>query len=478
MMKKKNLYVKYTRLALFIWIISVASATFTSCSDDDEIQIEAAWDGRLPQPEAEDYAFGGGSGTESDPYRISSPLHLAQLASNVNGSVSNYSGMYFRQTADICLENHEWTPVGIGSGIFFGGQYDGGGFAISGLSITKWNGDNIGLFGYIRKAVLKNINLEGAIELAAEDDEYSSRTRSCCGSVCGMATEYSVIENCAYGGLINAENTRYIVGGICGMIDGDGSLTECENRANLKAQIAGGIVGYMSGYELAIAHCRNSGTVRGQIYAGGILGQCDVGCAWEDDMYCLTMTCCENTGEIHASMSAGGLGGIVACDDVCSIIKTPFVLVEGCCNTTSVFIDYRNQFPTLGGLFGYMAYTHLKGCYNTGTLITDGPANRVTVGGMVGLAVFCNAFTSCYRAGEIDEMMERGAMIGRLSDLEPYGAEYEDCWTSKYLCEGDERNLSLFGADAWPQKSEYWSSVGGWNGGNPVYPRLWWQDEP
>lgn len=467
---------KQTWLILLISVISVVSATFMSCSDDDEIPIEVVWDGRLPQPQDADYAFGGGSGTESDPYCISSPLHLAQLASNVNGGVSNYSGKYFRQTGDINLENHEWTPIGIGAGILFAGQYDGGSFTISGLSITQWGGDNVGLFGCVQKAVLKNINLEGTIALVDKDElaVLGNMGHFYCGSVCGVA-QNSVIENCTYDGSIDATTVRY-VGGICGGMLEEGSFDNCENQADLNSVTVGGIVGYMSGYAIVVTHCRNSGIVRGSWYAGGILGESNSSYSWEEGTFSLTITCCENTGDIYSSWYAGGLGGLMTCDDSSLGVETPFILVKGCCNTAPVTIEYRNQLPMLGGLFGYVAYTHLIACYNTGLLSTDGPANKVTIGGLVGLTVFCNTFTSCYRAGDIDEL-ERGAMIGKLSDLEPYGIEYKDCWTSKYLSEADEKNLSLFGAGAWPQMSEYWVSVGGWNNGNPVYPQLWWKSK-
>ncbi len=472
---------KSTGLILLILAISAVSATFISCSDDDEITIEVVWDGRLPQPQDADYAFGGGSGTESDPYCISSSLHLAQLAANVNGGVSNYSGKYFRQTGDINLENHEWTPIGIGAGILFSGQYDGGGFAISGLSITQWGGNNVGLFGCVQEAVLKNINLEGTIALSDKDEltvlsnSNMDYLRSYCGSVCGMA-QNTVIENCTYDGSIDTDAAEYSVGGICGGMLEEGSFGNCENRADLKAGTAGGIVGYMSGYAIVIANCYNSGTVRGSRYAGGILGESSFEYSWEEGIFSLTITCCRNTGNIYSSMCAGGLGGLVTCDDSSSRVETLFILVKGCCNTAPVTIEYRNQLPLLGGLFGYTLNTHLIACYNTGILTTDGPAAKVTTGGLVGLLVFCNAFTSCYRAGDIDEL-ERGAMIGELSNLEPYGTEYKDCWTSKYLSEADEKNLSLFGADAWPQECEYWRSVGGWNNGNPVYPQLWWENK-
>ena len=44
--------------------------------------------------------FGGGTGSESDPYIISTITHLRTLADNVNGN-EHYSGMYFKVTENI-----------------------------------------------------------------------------------------------------------------------------------------------------------------------------------------------------------------------------------------------------------------------------------------------------------------------------------------------------------------------------------------
>ena len=52
---------------------------------------------------AETESYGGGSGTELDPYIISSAEHMAQLdADTVAG---NTDGKYYKLTADITIEN-------------------------------------------------------------------------------------------------------------------------------------------------------------------------------------------------------------------------------------------------------------------------------------------------------------------------------------------------------------------------------------
>lgn len=89
--------------------------------------------------------FAGGSGTEADPYRIASEAQLRYLAASLNADV-DWSGKYFKQTADITLTG-EWLPIGWAlngevngkktaiAAYPFRGSYDGGNFTISGLTI-------------------------------------------------------------------------------------------------------------------------------------------------------------------------------------------------------------------------------------------------------------------------------------------------------------------------------------------------------
>ena len=61
-----------------------------------------------------------GSGTQSDPYLISTPEQLAGLAERTNVDKEEFAGKYFKLTADIYLTNFndpdtanwkEWTPI-------------------------------------------------------------------------------------------------------------------------------------------------------------------------------------------------------------------------------------------------------------------------------------------------------------------------------------------------------------------------------
>ena len=57
--------------------------------------------------------FGGGSGSEYDPYIIRTPEQLALLAWRVNEERNTYDEKFFRLDADISLKGYVWVPIGI-----------------------------------------------------------------------------------------------------------------------------------------------------------------------------------------------------------------------------------------------------------------------------------------------------------------------------------------------------------------------------
>ncbi len=93
--------------------------------------------------------FSGGSGTEADPYLVSTVSDLNEVRNNLDS--------YFVQTKNLYLGGYDhnndgggWMPIaGAGTGTRFTGHYNGQGFVIYNLTINRPNTDNIGLFGHI-----------------------------------------------------------------------------------------------------------------------------------------------------------------------------------------------------------------------------------------------------------------------------------------------------------------------------------------
>ena len=119
----------------------------------------AAWDGSSVS------AALIGSGTEFDPYLISSENDLAFVAKQVNDAVTGYEGEFFKLTVDLDLGNNLWTPIGVGSN-YFRGTFDGDGHTVTNLNV-KTDPENSsaqygGLFGRVADGFIKNLTIDGA----------------------------------------------------------------------------------------------------------------------------------------------------------------------------------------------------------------------------------------------------------------------------------------------------------------------------
>ena len=156
-----------------------------------------------------------GDGSSGNPYLINSASDLAQLATDVNGG-ERYNKMYFKQTANITLTS-AWTPIGTDSSHPFKGHYDGGGFTISGLTVSG-SYQYAGLFGFITSDNDKGFQIP---------------------------TE---LKN------INIVNCNIDV-----------------SSAGQGNGMAGGIAAYVSRFNMS--NCKVSGTIKGYGYAAGLIGQ-------------------------------------------------------------------------------------------------------------------------------------------------------------------------------------------------------------
>ena len=235
--------------------------------------------------------FQGDGNTAENPYLIRNVNDLKLLAEKVNGG-ETYTNKYFKQTANIDLENEpNWTPIGtmlVEEGRPFQGTFDGGGHQIANLTISN-GGQYGGLFGYTEGAVIKSCNVTGEVN-----------GYNCTGGIVGYANNNTHILNCSFQG----------------NVEGDG-----EER--------GGIVGHTSsGCE--VSGCFVTGTVTGDREVGGIAGKgvgtikncyalADVTAAGDNAgynaggiagyAYGVTIENCYYSGEVSASGSAGGIAG-------------------------------------------------------------------------------------------------------------------------------------------------------------------------
>jgi len=231
--------------------------------------IPSGWDGVTTS----DWTVtpGVNDGTSEDkPFLIETPEHLARLAELVN-SGSSYAGKFFKLIADIDLTNKNWTCIG--SINPFSGNFDGIGHIIKNLSITKWT-NNIGLFGLINCATIKNLGIEsGTITCGG------SNAGAIVGESSGTATNLSVISNCYNKANIvkGATDPRVYIGGIGGLLLNNSRIDHCYNLGNISndgnanSSQSGGIVGAVA-TNSTVFSSYSAGIVTGNNLKGGVVG--------------------------------------------------------------------------------------------------------------------------------------------------------------------------------------------------------------
>ena len=223
--------------------------------------------------------FGGGSGTDSDPFKIASAIHLWLVRTELN--------KHFELTKDLDLsvvtEKEGFKPIGVWKNEFTG-TFDGKGKVIRNLKINRpvWQ---IGLFGFTgATGVLKNIGLEG-VNVEGKDgvgglagyNEGKIENSYVTGSVTGQGIVAGV------GGLVgkNEETgtikNSYATGSVAGegyvgglVAYNDGTIETSYATGNVqRGEKTGGLVGFNGE---TIKNSYATGTVTGTSTAGGLVG--------------------------------------------------------------------------------------------------------------------------------------------------------------------------------------------------------------
>ena len=309
-----------------------------------------------------------------------------------------FAGKTVQLKNDINLGDKTWSIPSSAS--YFQGTFDGAGFTIGGFNMTC-TGSNQSLLGSIGGgAVVKNLKVEGGkIKLNA-----SASSTAAAGVVARIvtvkgktATVEGVSSSCTISYPSSAKAFLY-VGGIVGMIEGDGEavIKSCTNSGAVTSQkqYVGGILGGVTGKvsKLTVSDCINSGAITTYECLGGIMGAATA-CTGNIQ---LTLTNCTNTGSVTvtSSSTAGIAAGILGRMDSTG----GSLSITGCTNKGMVsYNGTKTGGSWLGGILGYAHTTAsstqfssitLKDCHSTGNLT----ANR-TSGGLAGFIQRANSIT-------------------------------------------------------------------------------------
>lgn len=191
-----------------------------------------------------------------------------------------------------------WNPIGGKNP--FKGIFDGNGHTVSDLYINS-SGSNLGLFGYVDGAEIKNVTVQGNVTGFYE--EGNEQSGQYVGLVLGVGTTKSKLENCESRGSVTGCS---YVGGIAGLIANNCFITSCTNRATVKnypgtsGAYFGGIVGYGTG----LSFCANYADITAEgSSVGGLVGYVF------PDINNEGMSNCMNVGNVIGKQNVGGLAG-------------------------------------------------------------------------------------------------------------------------------------------------------------------------
>lgn len=214
--------------------------------------------------QAEPYRFNG-TGTDSDPYVISSKEELIAMRDMVNSAFFNgkYGSASYILTSDIDLANEVWTPIGTGNDDsngfqpVFCGRFDGNMHTISNLTVNE-SSPYSGLFGKLgttsKPGRINSINITGKVNSSSDY----------VGGICGEISYGSSITDSAFAGTVTG--IKY-VGGVAGACQYSGTISNCYTNGKITAEsCAGGLLGVSlkagdDGYNVTVKNCYHIGDV-------------------------------------------------------------------------------------------------------------------------------------------------------------------------------------------------------------------------
>ena len=311
--------------------------------------------------------FSGGTGTENDPYQISSAEDLKTLASSTE---NQYTSKYFILTQDIDLNPgitfseeepyvsgtpEEWTPCSVYS-------FNGNNHTISGVYVKYENTEKKSSVGLFSEGSIKNLNVANSyIEV---NSNIEAGIQMYIGGIVGSG----IATYCSFDGIINANI--------------EGTVSELN---------IGGIYG--AGYSASsyeTEHCHTAGKINVSLKDIQLteLGACHIG-GIGAEVASLSYNAAEITVNIDG-MKPSSFGGFLW---VSGVATKPSAMTS-CYNTGNITVTGTNisESMPIVGIGGITssggANSIINYCYNTGTVNASGfekLTGNVGVGSIIGL---------------------------------------------------------------------------------------------
>jgi len=382
-------------------------------------------------------------GSEQNPFLVTNQATLRKVGTGTDGWTLS---AHYKQTANISLTS-DFAPIGTSTSPFTG-NYDGGNFTISNLTINASSTGVQGMFGRIGSgAVVKNIklqssNITGAARTGAIAGENYGTIQNCSivnsvninghgnftGGLVGYNLGGGVVENCVVEGAStiikhNTTSNNNSYGGVVGINASGATIRNCTFKSVVNggnSTYVGGIVGKNDG---SVQNCNSTGTITGRYTIGGIVGN-NTGTIQNGG---------HTTGAVTATADNGWVGGVVGensgtIDNVfcrSATIKGQNSVggVVGGHGGTSGARMTRNSYSenvilmnsnntstaeNFGGIIGNLAVGTVQNCYSikAKTTLTSGISRNI--GGIAGRNI-TGTVQYCYAA---DFYFERGNFVG------------------------------------------------------------------
>jgi hypothetical protein len=315
---------------------------------------------------------------------------LAARAINVSDcsqldNIRNDLSANYTLTTDIdCSSISNFNPIRN-----FTGELDGQDHTISNLNINYPDDNNVGLFGSIRNATIKDLNITSSNVIGYED----------VGILAGNASTVQII-NVSTAGYIEATNED--AGGLIGYIRGTSIVKNSNSSANVEGSFnefqpnqdsdTGGLIGDINGdanNTVTLHDCYATGTVNGARHTGGLAGEISFA----------DINNCYATGSVQGKASQNdSLGGLLGEIDNSSVLNS----------YATGSVNGRNA---VGGLIGCMINTDLADSYAENTV--TGVNN---VGGLVGFVKSDSKISDSHAVSNVIANKFAGGLVGSLAN--------------------------------------------------------------
>jgi hypothetical protein len=392
-------------------------------------------------------SYGGGSGTEGDPFRISTAEHMQAMGAN-----PFHWDRHFRLVADIDLSAYtgeQFNMIGLhcwnGFDMAFAGVFDGDGHSISqfNYAYSGTKQEFIGIFSYVYgvSAEVKDVVV---IDCNVNGGQYGAAV----GALVGWL-ESGTISNCrAEGGSVIGD--EFNVGGLVGTIWGEGTISDCYCSVNVTNADggAGGLVA--SNSHGTIINCTTAGDVTGAHDVGGLVGENNGNIRF-----------CRSSSNVSGGSHVGGLAGQNSGS------------ISECYSEGSV-----NGGDECGGLVGRNVDGDISDCYSHASA-TGGD----TVGGLVGLN-WMSTISNCYSTGSVSGTFPVGGLVAREVEATTTASFWDTQTSDQSWSHGGTGKMTWQMQDANTFVSAGWDFVGETANGTdniwklfmpPSYPQLTWQ---